>query len=129
MESPKLLCLCWHHFSHSLTQYSVSCCVFLGTADTLVAVTAGCKWWLVSGHGGSYLLVSGRGCCCCCSNDSVAARRMRSISLWWSASLASSLLSHHPLRSCSVCRRDPWFFCSVFVICAVSVFGFRSINR
>ena len=81
----------------------MSCCVFLGTADTLASAISCCVFGaaksllllvvavvgvrLVSGRGGSYLLVTGRGCCR--SNDSMAARRMRSISS------ASSLLSWH----------------------------------
>ena len=96
METAKLLCLCWHHSSHSLTQYWVSCCVFLGTADTLAStiscwvfgaaksllllVAAGVGVGLVSGHGGSYLLMTGHGYCR--SYDSMVAMRMRSISLW-----------------------------------------------
>ena len=103
MESLKLLCLCWHNSSHSLIRYSVSCCVFLGTADTLASaisccvfdaikcllllVVAGVEVGLISRHGGSNLFMTGSDCCCRCSNDSIAARRMRLISLWWSVSL------------------------------------------
>ena len=72
--------------------------------------------------------MSGRGCCCCCSNDSMADRRRRSISLWLSASLASSLLSSYdPLRNGSRGRRDyredPWFFRFGFDFAVVRFIG------
>ena len=59
MESPKLLCLCWHHSSHSLTQYSVSCCVFLGTADTYASAISCCVFGEAKGL--LQLVVSGVG--------------------------------------------------------------------
>ena len=51
VESQRLLCLCWHHSSHSLMQYSVSCCVFLGMQTFLcllspVLLPKVCCCWL-----------------------------------------------------------------------------------
>lgn len=115
MESQRLLCLCWHHSSsHSLTQYSVSCCVFLGMQTLLCPLSPAAKGLLllvvagvclISGHGGSYLLMTRPGS---------GSKKMQSILNWWSA---SSLLSlHHSSTESLKGQGDPWFFSSVVIL-------------
>ena len=72
-----------------LGRHSFVCYLLLHFWCSKRCLAIGCKSsvgvGLVSGRGGSYLLVSGCDCCCCRTNDSMVARRMQSILLWWSA--------------------------------------------